>query len=153
MQRSANNTSPEDESGKSRLDREIEEILAKNDNIRHLPPPPRRASPRSRPAAPSQSLEGVIPPRAMKVLTTPIVLALVFGFLAYLVRDFSPLLANLASLAAVTCIVLPMVQRLRGHAGPAPGETRMWRGQVIEMRPRNRSPLDGLRDWWTARRR
>ena len=151
MQTSANNTSPQGESGKSRLDREIEEILAKNDNILHLPPPPKASTHRPRPAPDRPSLEGLIPPRIMKLMTTPIVLALMFGLAAYLVRDVSPLLANLAALVAVACIIVPMFQRLRGPAGPGPGETRMWRGQVIEMRPRNRSPLNGLRDWWNSR--
>jgi hypothetical protein len=153
MQPSANNTSPEDESGKSRLDREIEEILAKNDTIRHLPPPPKAPAQRPRSTTARQSLDDIIPPRVMKLLSTPIILALAFGLLAYLVRGFSPLLANLASFFAVACILLPMVQRFRGPSGRAPGETRMWRGQVVDMRPRNRSPFDGLRDWWDSRRR
>ena len=152
MQPTANNTSPEGESGKSRLDREIEEILANNDNIRHLPPPPKAPERRSQPAPSRQSVEDMIPPRLKKLLLTPIFLALVFGLLAYLVRDVSPLLANLAALGAVACIILPMVQRWRGPNGQGSGETRMWRGKVIEMRPRTRTPLDGLRDWWNSRR-
>jgi hypothetical protein len=152
MQPTTNNTAPEGESGKSRLDREIEEILAKDDNIRHLPPPPKAPARQPRPAPSRQPLEDLIPPRIMTLLVTPIFLALVFGLLAYLVRDVSPLLANLAGLIAVACIIWPMVQRWRGSTDADPGETRMWRGQVVEMRPRTRSPLDGLRDWWNSRR-
>ena len=137
---------------KSRLDRELEEILSKNDNIRHLPPPPRpkRARPLATSPGPAHGLN--VPPQVRRLMGTAIIQALVLAVLALLVRDVSPLLASLLCLAAVVCIILPMVQRFRRPASPP--ETRMWRGQLIDVQPRSegQSPLEGVRDWWRSRR-
>lgn len=155
MHSSPKDTSPDSGSGasKSRLDRELEEILSRNENIRLLPPPP--APPKRKAVRPAvwHTPAMTFSPRARVLMTSPIVLALALAIAAMLVSGLSPLLANVLALVAVVCILLPMVQRFRRSPG-APPETRMWRGQVIDApRPNPSSPLDAARDWWKSRQR
>lgn len=142
----------ERDAGKSRLDREIDEILSRNDNIRRLPSPPK--PPRRNPVRlpEPRALSAAVPARVRRLAAAPIILALGLAFVAYLVADLSPFLANLLCLVAVVCIILPMAQRFRRPSSPP--ETRMWRGRVIDSRPASdtQSPLDGMRDWWKSRR-
>lgn len=149
----------DDRSGKSRLDRELDEILSKNENIRLLPPPPAgpktarptRIKPKVGPV--QQSAQSMIPPRARELLASPVILAVALAIVALLVSGLSPLLANLLCLAAVACVVAPMVQRFRGRPS-APPEIRMWRGQVIDTTsPKQPTPIDAVRDWWRSRQR
>jgi len=146
-------TPPEGAPRKTRLDRELEEILSKNENIRLLPPPP--TAPKRKPTRTTtgKSIPSMIPSKAQALLASPIVLALGLAIVALLVSDVSPLLANLLGLAAVACILVPMAQRFRRRPS-APPETRMWRGQVIDAKPpQPPSPLDAARDWWRSRQR
>jgi hypothetical protein len=152
MQSPPTDSPPDGGSGKSRLDRELEEILSKNENIRLLPPPPKPPKKKPSVLASGRSIDSMIPPRVRRILSAPIVVALGLALIALFVADVSPLLSNVLSLAAVVCLLLPMVQRFRGPS--APPETRMWRGKVIDTRPHthHQSPLDSVRDWWNARR-
>ena len=150
MPTASDNNPTGDRQQKSRLDREIEEILSRSEAERQLPPPPTPIRPHKVRTAPS------VPPRVLAIARVPILQALVLGIAAWLVSDLSQLLANLLALAAVVCIILPMVRGVR----PSPSsptiasETRMWRGQVIDTRPQQpRTPMESLRDWWNARRR
>ncbi len=154
MQSTSSSKDPENPQGKSRLDRELEEILSKDDNIRHLPPPPKTRKPRQvkAPSAPISSIN--IPPRAMKLLSSPVILALALAVIAMLISDLSRLLASILCLAAVACIIWPMLQRFRRPSASAP-DTRMWRGRVYEVgrpSPTSRTPVDAAREWWNARR-
>lgn len=155
MQSPPAETPSNDGPGKSRLDRELDELLAKNENIRLLPPPPQAPKPSRAKPAPlhaDSSFGSAIPPRARELMASPIVVALGLAIAALLVADFSALLANVLGLAAVVCIVLPMVQRFRRPT--APPDIRMWRGQVIDSQPpRQPSPIDHARDWWKSRQR
>lgn len=156
MQSPPAETPSDDGTGKSRLDRELDEILSKNENIRLLPPPPQASRPSKAKPAPRQSvssIESMIPPKARELITSPIILALGLAIVALLVSDVSALLATLLSLAAVVCIVTPMVQRFRRRPS-APPDVRMWRGQVIDSQPPAQpSPLDAAREWWKSRQR
>lgn len=138
---------PDGEGSKSRLDREIDEILARNDNIRHLPPPPKISRPR-----PIKTQQPAIPETAMRFLSTPIFLALLLAIVAYLLRDVSTLLANILATLAVASMIWPIVQRFRSPAQTPPAQ--MWRGQVFDTRPPSPTPpLDSLRTWWNRQRR
>lgn len=53
---------------------------------------------------------------------------LILAFLAFLVRDVSPLLATVLAIASVVCLLLPIVQRFRG---PTPSADKRWRGQDV----------------------
>jgi hypothetical protein len=137
---------PNGEGSKSRLDREIDEILARNDNIRHLPPPPKVSRPR-----PIKTKQPAIPPMAMRFLSTPIFLALILAIIAYLLRDVSTLLANILVTLAVASIIWPIVQQFRRPAQTP--TSQMWRGQVFEARPpSSTTPLESLRSWWNRQR-
>ncbi len=148
-----------DRPGQTRLDRELDEILAKNENIRLLPPPPEatsrpptRIKPKSGLARPPME-SSMIPPKARELMASPVILAVGLAIVALLVSGLSPLLANLLCLAAVVCVLAPMVQRFRGRP-TAPPEIRMWRGQVMDAPPpRQPSPIDAARDWWKSRQR
>ncbi len=150
MTTTSDNNPTGDRQQKSRLDREIEEILSRSEAEQQLPPPPTPIRPRPVRTSPW------IAPRVVAIAQVPILQALVLGIAAWLISDLSQLLANLFALAAVMCIILPMVRGAR----PSPSspeiasETRMWRGQVIDTRPQQpRTPVESLRDWWNARRR
>ena len=148
MTTTSDNNPTGDRQQKSRLDREIEEILSRSEAEQRLPPPPTPIRPRPVRATPS------IPPRVAAIAQVPILQALALGIAAWLVSDLSQILANLFALAAVVCIILPMVRGVRPSTSTtiAP-ETRMWRGQAIDTRPQQpRTPLESLRDWWNARR-
>jgi hypothetical protein len=138
---------PDDNGPKSRLDREIEEILARNDTIRHLPPPPK--APRANRVTVATPR---VPPTVRRLLGVPIFLSFVIAIAAYLVRDISPLFANILATAAVACIIWPIIERFRRPASAPP--IQVWRGQVYHSPSRrDPSPLDSVRQWWSDRRR
>jgi hypothetical protein len=152
MQSPPTDTPPESGPGKSRLDREIDEILSKDENIRLLPPPPKPARPHAKTTSSTPTMGAMIPPRFQKLITAPIVVALALGVLALLIADLSPLFANLLCLAAVVCIVHPMFQRFRRPTTTP--ETHMWRGQVIDVRQsKGSSSMDSVREWWKSLKR
>lgn len=135
---------------KSRLDLEVEEILRKSDNIRQFPPPGSRpARTRAAPGTGSTMSRPSLPVWVRRARETPLLVAVGLAILAFLVADASPLLASLFALAAVTFVVLPLVQRFR-RPGAAP-ETKMWRGRVIETRTSD-SLIESLREWWKSRK-
>ena len=138
---------PRDDDTRSRLDREIDEILSGNDNIRHLPPPPRSPKP-----TPLKQPSPTIPPAVSRFLRVPIFLATVVAIVAYLLRDVSPLLANIGATIAVACIIWPVVQYFRRPK--ATPTTQMWRGQVFQTQSQPATtPIDSIRQWWNDRRR
>ncbi len=155
MQSTSSSKDPENPQGKSRLERELEEILSKDDNILHLPPPPKARKPRQLKSATAPTSSFNLPPRAMKALSSPVILALLLAVIALFISDISRLLANILCLAAVACIIWPMLQRFRRPAAAAPGASKMWRGRVYEVQQpasSNRSPLESVRGWWDSRR-
>lgn len=149
MPMTSDNNPPENPLRKSRLDREVDEILASSQ--RHNPlPPPTPIRPNMQVAQPKASM----PPQVLAACRTPILQALACALLAWIVRDVSPLLASVLAFGAIVCIILPIVRGSRPSTPSRSLETRMWRGQVIDMRqPSTRTPLDSLRDWWNARHR
>lgn len=147
---------PEDpaSSNKSRIDREIEEILSRSDNV--LPLPPRESRSRrpsiQRPMTPpsASSLPNAAAQWRTQFLNAPILLGLFAAILAFVVSGSSQLLANLFAFAAVVLVLLPIIQRLRRPAS-AP-ETKMWRGQVIDPRAGESSPISQIKRWWSSQR-
>ncbi len=153
MRSSIDDNRPDGGTGNSRLDRELEEILSRNDNITHLPPPP-KVGPKRRVTRQVSEQQPSLHPGLRAIGANPILLALFCGIGAFLFRDVSPLLANVLSLAAVVCIVHPMVQRFRQPGGGGPGEPKLWRGRVFDVSPPpSRPSTDSVRDWWPSRRR
>lgn len=61
-----------------------------------------------------------------------LILAVVAGILAFVVGDFSPLLANILAIICVAAIFVPVVQRFRQPESPS---TTMWRGRDLSRGP------------------
>ena len=55
----------------------------------------------------------------------------ILGFLAYLVRDASPLLATVLAIASVIVLFLPVVDRYRN--GPQSPTAKRWRGRDMDV--------------------
>jgi len=141
-------------SSKSRVDREIEEILSRSENVLPLPPRefrPKRPPVQKRPQAPSSSFSDLTARWGPKVLAAPILLALGVALFSVLIAGSSPLLANLFAFIAVVLVLYPIIQRFR-HPSTAP-EARMWRGREIDSRLDQPSPISQLKQWWSSQRR
>lgn len=143
-----------DSSKKSRIDREIEEILARSDNVLPFPPQEDR---RKRPSisrhlgTPStSSLPDAATQFGTQMLGAPILLGLFTAILAFIISGSSQLLANLFAFAAVSLVLLPIIQRFRRPTS-AP-ETKMWRGQAIDPRSDESSPISQIKRWWSSQR-
>jgi len=112
------NGTPSDKPGKSRLEREIEEILAKAEREHPLPPPTpidsRRRERASKNPKPSIGLSSVTDSLGRWMATAPLVVAFAAAFLALLLRNVSPLLATLAATGAVVALFWPVVASMRG---------------------------------------
>lgn len=140
--------------GQSRVDREIDEILLHSDKLRPFPDPPskRRLASRQDPLKRhSPSLSGDYAHWRTRLLGSPLLLALAAGMVAFVIADGSRLLANLFAFLAIVLVFLPIIERYR-NPQTDPG-TRMWRGQAIDSRPVQPSPLSHLRRWWSSQQR
>lgn len=142
--------SPGDNSAKSRLEREIEEILEKSEREHPLPPPTPIRPPKQRTRLRDisdrvQSVDArqLGAPLRQMLEGASLFLALMLGIVALLLSGLSPLLATFVAIAAVVALFWPVIQR-RGT--PAPTE-KMWRGRVIESRPPTSDPLGQVRAW------
>ncbi len=58
--------------------------------------------------------------------------AVAAAILAFVVSDFSPLLANVLAIVCVAAIFVPVVQRFRQPESPS---TMMWRGEDMSRGP------------------
>lgn len=142
--------SPGDNSAKSRLEREIEEILEKTEREHPLPPPTPIRPPKTRSRL--QGLRERVGSVDAKRLGGPIrqmlegaslFLALMLGIVAMLLGDLSPFLATIVAIAAVVALFWPVVAR---RGAPTPTE-KVWRGRVIESRPPTSNPIAQVRAW------
>jgi hypothetical protein len=133
----------------SRLERELAEILDRA-HASDLKPPPR-----PKPQPKLRSIQGGRSPQSRSVLhrfpagALWIFAALFLAIFAVMIDGVSPLLANLLSLAAVIAILMPIILHFRRPT--APPESKMWRGQVLEVTPTQSSPFDQVRQWWHNR--
>lgn len=120
----------------SRLEREVEEILARTGGgekrhqrgaITHFKPRsrPRRRLSRSWPQLDRLPKMGHVSNGALALLG-----CLIAAVLAVLVHGFSPLLANVFALLSVVLLLAPIVLQYRR---PGSRESKMWRGRVIDL--------------------
>ncbi len=142
-------------SSKSRVDREIEEILSRSENVLPLPPResrPKRPSIQKSPQVPITPTFSDLTARwGPRVLAAPILLALGAALMSVLIAGSSPLLANLFAFVAVALVLYPIIQRFRRPStGP---EARMWRGREIDPRLDQPSPISQIKQWWSSQRR
>jgi len=147
----SNEVRDENSQRKSRLDLEVEEILRMSDNIRPFPDPKTRQKRERRlPTVDDHRLQSSMPLSVKKVFETPLLLALGFAILSFVIADASPLLASLTALVAVIFVLLPIVQRYRRPS--AATETKMWRGRIIESRSSPDSLIESLKHWLRSRK-
>lgn len=146
-----NDIDPEENGrSKTRLDQELDEILAKS-GAEQLKPPRRQIQ---RPAL--RSMPGGLsvdrPTRLRRVPTAGLLMisSIVVAFVAMLVADASPLLARLLVYVAIGCFIAPIVMHFWPSSGGRP-EQKMWRGRVIEYEPERPSVQGQLRRWWQNR--
>lgn len=141
-------------SSKSRVDREIEEILSRSENVLPLPPResrPKRPSIQKPPQAQTPTFSDLTARWGPRVLAAPILLALGAALMSVLLSGSSPLLANLFAFLAVGLVLYPIIQRFRSPS-TAP-EARMWRGREIDPRFDQPSPISQIKQWWSSQRR
>ena len=136
----------------SRLEAEIEEILARTE----AQSPPRGPVPFRRPPRPRTPVHVSRPWRtdAGRTLerwltTAPLLTALVLAIIAVLVREVSPLLTHLIVVGSVIALFWPLLRRIRG---PEATGSRTWRGRTIDIDRPGPSVLDDIRRWFRQRR-
>lgn len=142
---------PSEPSGRSRLDREVDEILThtmKSNPLPLIPFKQRVAEKRARmPHSPAAATSWH---DVQRILTAvPILTALACAILCVMVASASPLLARLFAIAAVAALIYPIVLHLRG--GSKPAGPQLWRGQVMDARPPQSSPIDEVKRWFRSR--
>jgi hypothetical protein len=146
------NGTPSDKPGKSRLEREIEEILAKAEREHPLPPPTPIDSRRRQRAAeesrPSLDFSKMADSLGRWTATAPLVVAFAAAFIALLLRNVSPFLATLAATGAVVALFWPVVTSMRGSRAPE----KTWRGQTYTTREEPPEIVTRVRSWLRDRR-
>lgn len=139
---------------KSRLDRELEEILEKKSRE---PIPfsshPRAPKPKKQQAV-QNGLEGL--KDVWDFLTSaPILLAFTFAVAARLVSDISPLLALLFATGTVASLWLPGFMRMGQASDHGKPEVKYWRGKPYVTGVKDavsRHPVDSLKRYFDRRR-
>jgi hypothetical protein len=144
---------------KQKYEREIEEILSKYDLETERKDKVQRPGIRMnsvRPSGYADKRRTWSLPKNWKRFSSGqyIVAAFAAAFLAVLVHNFSPLLANILALGAVVLFFLPIVlYRSSGTTtgGWTPSEQKRWRGQVIDFNTRRDitdDPFAGIKRWF-----
>lgn len=150
---------PSDNSGerhqKTRLESEIEEILARAEREHPLPPPTpiRTRTPRptlgqahrSRLAGTATSVRGWL-------VNVPLLVAYMLAIVAHLLSDLSPFLTRIVVDLAVVAVFWPILESFRQQQA-TPSNT-MWRGREMDlpMQPQEPSPWSQFRQWLRDRR-
>lgn len=170
--RTPDQPNPDDrDDNQSRLDREIDEILAKHKlpgqdappsepgNVRQfnrqerLKTPPRPNVRQHQPTTPS-SVPAMDTVLAM-VQRAPLPAALLIALLAVLIQGVSGLLATVLAYVAIVVFFLPYIRLARRKSPTAAPQQKMWRGRMVDVSPPSREharhPLDRLRRWLAAR--
>lgn len=155
----AREPTPIDAARRSRLDREVDEILHSATRENPLPPTPiaSRRRPSTGPGAGDRA-RSVLATAVDTLMTVPLLTAVGFGIACAVVSPYSPLLATLFAVLALVVLVTPYVQAARRASTPGSGGPKMWRGRVMDDPPRRprgigeRTPADKITDWINSRR-
>lgn len=157
-ERTPRDPTPIDAARRSRLDREVNEILAKAQRDAPLPPTPissRRKQPT--PPATTNRARQIGATIIDTLLTVPLLTALGFGIACAVVAPSSRLLATIFAILALAMVVLPYVRLARRASQPGNDGPKMWRGQVMDAprRPEfgQETPADKISHWFNNRRR
>ncbi len=130
----------------SRLEREVAEILERSEKqpISFTDEVRRRANAR-RPVAPDVRSQGTNLQSRFEQLGSGryLIVAIVAAILAFIVSDYSPLLANILAIVCVAAIFIPVVQRFRQ---PDSLSSTMWRGQDLSRSASRPAGLERIFD-------
>jgi hypothetical protein len=141
------NGSPSDKPGKSKLEREIEEILERAEREHPFPPPtPIRSRMKQSSSDELRSkidLNGVGETAKRWLETAPLLVAFGAAIIGVLIRDVSPFLASIAGTAAVVALFWPIVASMRGPRSMP----KTWRGQSYTTRQEPPEFVNRLRTW------
>lgn len=146
------------EQPKSRLDRELEEILTKKsreDNREPIPFNSHPNAPKTRREDTIGSIREVASSLWLPLATTPLLLAFVLVFAARLVNDLSPLLALILCAWAVGSLWWPGIKRLAAPADADKPDVKYWRGRPYSSEVKDavsRHPIDSLKRYFDRRR-
>lgn len=140
------NGTPSDKPGKSRLEREIEEILERTERENPLPPPtPIRPDVKG----PMEDFTSKVKmpdvgTSARRLLeSASIFLALAGAIIALMLSNISPFLATIAAVASVVALFWPVVTASR-----APRATpKTWRGTTFDARQEPPQAIIRFQEW------
>lgn len=146
------------EQPKSRLDRELEEILTKKSKDRPKEPiqfssHPR--APKTKGAKAVGDIREVLSDMWYPLAKMPLLLAFVLAIAARLVSGVSPLLALLLCAWAVGAIWWPGIKRLGAASDYGKPEVKYWRGRAYTSQAKDlvsRHPVDSLKRYFDRRR-
>ena len=139
---------------KSRLDREIDEILEKKSREPIAFSSHPRVKQQRKPSQ-ANALQARVKSGWQTLVRMPIVMAYVFGILAYVSRDFSPLLALLLSAATAAALWVPGLLQFRRPSSAPQSDVKYWRGQAYTQNVKSavsRHPLDSLKRYFDRNR-
>ncbi len=146
------------EQPKSRLDRELEEILTKKSKERSKEPIQFSSHPRAPKTKGAKAVGDVRELLAdlwYPLAKMPLLLAFVLAIAARLVSGVSPLLALLLAAWAVGAIWWPGIKRLGAAKEPDHPDVKYWRGRAYTSQAKDfvsRHPVDSLKRYFDRRR-
>ncbi len=137
--------------GRSRLDREVDEILTQTIKSNPLPPIPFKQRVAERRAQmPHPKVANTRWRDFTRIVTAvPLLTSFALAVICAMMADSSPLLARVFAVAAVAVLIYPIVIHVRG--GSTPNGPQLWRGQVMDLSETGPSPVDQLKRWIHSR--
>lgn len=157
-ERTPREPTPIDAARRSRLDREVNEILAKAQREHPLPPTPiaSRRPQQSVAPIPTDQVSKTLGTVMDTLLAVPLLTALGLGIACAVIAPSSRLIATLFAVLALIMVVLPYIQAARRSSQPG-SSPKMWRGQVMDAPRRpgigQETPADKISQWINNRRR
>lgn len=146
------------EQPKSKLDRELEEILTKKSREKPLEPIPFSShpnAPKTKGAEAIINIREVLHSLWLPLSKMPLLLAFVLVFAARLVNGISPLLALILCAWAVGSLWWPGIKRLAAPADAGKPDVKYWRGRAYTSEIKDavsRHPVDSLKRYFDRRR-
>ncbi|MGC4190045.1 MAG: hypothetical protein QM589_02265 [Thermomicrobiales bacterium] len=151
---------PIDSARRSRLDREVDEILRSATRDAPLPPTPISSRRTKGPNGPSthDRLRPILSTVVDTVMAVPLITAVGLGIVCAIVAPYSPFIATIAVVLAIVVLAAPYIRAARRSSLPGGDDPKMWRGRVMDspsIRPRGigeRTPAEKITDWINSRR-
>lgn len=142
------------EQQKSRLDRELDEILTKKSK-EPIPFSSHPKAPKTKGKAATENGLGLVRDAWSFLKSFPLLMAFVFAIAARMVVDASPLLALFFALGTVLSLYVPGIVRLSQPADTGKPEVKYWRGKPYTSQVKDavsRHPVDSIKRYFDRRR-